>query len=128
MTPLDGYWAAKKVKAFSNAQIEAAAAEAELSDPRATAYLAKVLEERRDAVGRAYFSKVLPLEEFSLRDGALHYKDLGRLMDSGRNGIIALIGFASTTRLGQRRRLQVRMALHRMRQRAPRMEYILAAG
>jgi hypothetical protein len=77
MTPSDGYWAAKKVMAFSNAQIEAATAEAEFSDPRATAYLAKVLEERRDAVGRAYFAKVLPLEEFSLRDGVLHYKDLG---------------------------------------------------
>lgn len=76
-TPLDGYWAAKKVMAFTNAQIEAAAAEAQFSDPRATAYLAKILEQRRDAIGRAYFAAVLPLEDLSLRDGVLHYRDLG---------------------------------------------------
>jgi len=77
MTPLDAYWGAKKVMAFSDAQIEAAAQEAEFGDPRATAYMAKVLEQRRDAIGRAWFAKVLPLEGFTLKDGTLHYEDLG---------------------------------------------------
>ncbi|MFT4111617.1 hypothetical protein [Silvibacterium sp.] len=77
MTPLDAYWGAKKVMAFTNAQIEAAAAEAQFSDPQATAYMAKVLEQRRDAIGRAWFSRVLPLEGFTLQDGTLHYQDLG---------------------------------------------------
>lgn len=77
MTPVDGYWAAKKVMAFTNDQIEGAVSEARFSDSRVASYIARALEQRRDAIGRAYFAQVLPLEEFALENGKIQYRDLG---------------------------------------------------
>jgi hypothetical protein len=77
MTPEDGYWGAKKVMAFTNEDIAAIVQEAKFSDPQATAYMTKTLETRRDLVGRAWFAKVLPLEDFSIADGKIHFRDLG---------------------------------------------------
>jgi hypothetical protein len=36
-----------------------------------------VLIERRDKIGKAYLSKVLPLDNFEVREGQLEYDDLG---------------------------------------------------
>jgi hypothetical protein len=72
----DGYWAARRVMEFSNEQIEAIVEEGHFSNPAVTAYMAKVLEERRDAIGRAWFARVLPLEDFAIEDGELKFTDL----------------------------------------------------
>jgi len=75
--PDDEYWGAKQVMAFSDADIRAIVETAKYSDPRATEYLTKTLIGRRDKIGRAYFSKVLPLEEFKVSNGSLQFVDLG---------------------------------------------------
>lgn len=76
MTLADAYWGAKVVASFSNAQIAAAIDAAEYDDPRAPAYLQRVLEERRDAIARYWFGRVAPLDFFQVRDGALEFHDL----------------------------------------------------
>jgi hypothetical protein len=53
MTPLDGYWGAKRVMAFRDEQIRAIVEEGRFQDPKVVNYLTKVLESRRDAIGRA---------------------------------------------------------------------------
>jgi hypothetical protein len=76
MTPLDAYWGAKHVMAFRNEQIRAIVEEGRFQDPRVVDYITKVLESRRDAIGRAWFHQVLPLEGFRIADDRLTFDDL----------------------------------------------------
>ncbi|MFC1716860.1 hypothetical protein ACFL6S_24550 [Candidatus Poribacteria bacterium] len=81
MTRQDGYWGAKLVMSFTDEQLSAAVAEGQYSDPEAASYILKTIIERRDIVGRYWFSKVNPLDRFELRkppDGRreLHFVDL----------------------------------------------------
>jgi len=76
MTPLDGYWGAKRVMAFRNEQIRAIVEEGKFQDPRVVDYITEVLESRRDSIGRAWFSQVLPLERFRVEDDHLAFDDL----------------------------------------------------
>jgi hypothetical protein len=76
MTPLDGYWGAKRVMAFRDEQIRAIVEEGRFQDPKVVDYLTRVLESRRDAIGRAWFRQVLPLEGFRIVDDHLAFDDL----------------------------------------------------
>jgi hypothetical protein len=62
MTDRDAYWGAKVVTAFTNAQIEAVVASADLPPPDA-AYAAHALEVRRDIIGRRYLRAFAAVEE-----------------------------------------------------------------
>jgi hypothetical protein len=75
-TPLDAYWAAKRVMAFRDEQIRAIIEEGQFNDPKVVDYMTRVLETRRDAIGRAWFREVLPLEGFRIVDGRLTFDDL----------------------------------------------------
>ena len=74
--PDDGFWGAKQVMAFTDEQIRAIVKTGQYSDPRAEPYLAECLIKRRDKIGRAFFSSVLPLDKFEVRDGRLVFEDL----------------------------------------------------
>jgi hypothetical protein len=76
LLPDDGYWAAKKVMAFTDDQIRAIVNTGEYSDPAAAGHVARTLIERRDKIGRAYFAQVLPLDNFRVEDGRLRFDDL----------------------------------------------------
>ena len=76
MTALDGYWGAKRVMAFRHEQIRAIVEEGQFQDPRVVDYITRVLESRRDAIGRAWFRQVLPLEGFRIADYHLTFDDL----------------------------------------------------
>jgi hypothetical protein len=78
MTPQDGYWGAKRVMSFSNEDIRAIVEEGQLSNPAVTGYITKVLIARRDLIGKAWFSRVAPLEDFAVAEGRLDYTDLGQ--------------------------------------------------
>jgi len=73
----DAYWGAKIVTAFSDETIRKLAEAGEYSRSEVTAYLADVLKRRRDAIGRHWFDKITPLEEFVLDGGRLRFRDLG---------------------------------------------------
>src|ERR1700733_15217712 len=77
MTPQDAYWGAKRVMSFSNEDIRSIVEEGQFSNPAVTDYLTKVLITRRDLIGKAWFSRVAPLEDFTVAEGRLHYIDLG---------------------------------------------------
>jgi len=85
MTERDGFWGAKLVMSFTDDQIRAAVAAAHYSDPAAADYLVRTLIERRDKVGRRFFSRVNPLDNFELAASgagwALGFDDLA--VDSG---------------------------------------------
>ncbi len=74
--PEDAFWAAKQVMAFKDEQIRAIVQTGQFSDPEAEDWIATCLTHRRDKIGRAFFSKVLPLDRFEIRDGQLDFKDL----------------------------------------------------
>jgi hypothetical protein len=59
--PDDTFWAAVRVMAFSDEAIKAAVGAAQLSDPRASAYLTDVLIKRRDQIGRTWLTAVNPV-------------------------------------------------------------------
>jgi hypothetical protein len=74
--PDDEFWAAKQVMAFTDDDIKAIVDTGEYSDPKAAAYVAECLIKRRDKIGKVYYDKVLPLDQFAIRNGSLAWKDL----------------------------------------------------
>ena len=64
--PADTFWAARRVMAFSDDLIRAAVETGAYSDPAAEEHLAKVLIQRRDAIGRSYLAAINPLVGFAL--------------------------------------------------------------
>jgi hypothetical protein len=57
----DAFWAARRVMAFSDDLIRAAVHAGEYTDAAAERYLANVLIQRRDAIGRAYLTAINPV-------------------------------------------------------------------
>ncbi len=72
----DEYWAAKIVMAFTDEDIRTLVETGEYTDPKVIEYLIRTLADRRDAIGRTYFNKVLPLDSFTVREGELSFEDL----------------------------------------------------
>jgi hypothetical protein len=79
--PDDEFWAARQVMSFTDEEIRAIVETGQYTDPRAVDYIAKTLIERRNRIGRAYFSKVLPLDRFEVRGNRLVFHDLS--VDAG---------------------------------------------
>ena len=76
MDDADAYWGARIVTAFSDGLIDDLVKAGEYSRREVAAHLADVLKQRRDAIGRYWFDRITPLEDFALRDGLLDFKDL----------------------------------------------------
>jgi len=76
MTDRDGYWGAKLVASFSDAQIAAAVDAAHYDDPRAREYLVRNLIHRRDKIARHWFGRVAPLDFFAVEGEVLRFHDL----------------------------------------------------
>ncbi|MEX2262305.1 MAG: hypothetical protein WD696_10155 [Bryobacteraceae bacterium] len=74
--PDDAFWGTRQVMAFTDEEIRAMVRTGEYSDPEAEKYVADCLIKRRDKIGRAFFSKVLPLDRFRVEDGRLAFDDL----------------------------------------------------
>lgn len=76
MDKADAFWAAKQVAAFTDDEIKAMAETGGYSDKRATDWVAGCLIKRRDMIARAWFAKVLPLDNFRASQGRLEWTDL----------------------------------------------------
>jgi hypothetical protein len=61
---------------FTRPEIEALVETARFTDKPAAAYLAQILEERQQKIGKVYFSKVLPLDDARVENGKLMFEDL----------------------------------------------------
>jgi hypothetical protein len=98
-SPEDEYWAAKQVMAFTDADIRALVETGKYSDPQATEYLTKTLSTRRDKIGRAFFSNVLPLDEFTVANGNLEFVDLAARYNffPPRKYVVKWFGFDNQT-------------------------------
>ena len=72
MRPEDAFWGARLVSRFTPEDIAAIVAKGEYSDPAATAYVTKVLLERRRNVLATWLNGVTPLVEPVIADGVLH--------------------------------------------------------
>jgi hypothetical protein len=67
MTPLDGYWAAKIVMSFTDERIKILLEQGKYSNPEAENYLFETLVRRRDKIGRYFFNRINPLDDFKLQ-------------------------------------------------------------
>lgn len=80
LTVRDGYWGAKLVASFDEAQIRAAVAAGQLSDPQAEEALVQAIIQRRDLTVAYWYQRVTPLEELRVtpaeRGNALRFRDL----------------------------------------------------
>lgn len=75
--PDDEFWGAKLVTAFSDEDLRAVVQAGKMSDPAALDWVVKCLIERRDKIGKAYFAKLLPFDQFTVTNGELQWVDLG---------------------------------------------------
>ncbi len=76
LTRADGFWAAKMIMAFRAADIAAMVKAGEYNDPKITEAVAKILTDRRDILGRYWFSQACPLDNFDVKDSRLVFEDL----------------------------------------------------
>jgi hypothetical protein len=76
MNAEDAFWAARQVMAFNDEEIRTIVERGEYSDKRAEDWVVRCLIERRNRIGQAYFSHVLPLDQFAIRNGRLEFEDL----------------------------------------------------
>jgi hypothetical protein len=74
--PDDEFWAGKTVMAFSDEDIRAIVETGEFTNGAVVDYITKTLAVRRDRIGRKYFSKVIPLDNFRVQNGELQFDDL----------------------------------------------------
>lgn len=75
--PDDDFWGAKLVTSFTDEELKALISTGKLSDPKAAAWLLECLSKRRDKIGKTYFSRVLPVDQFAVQSGELRWVDLG---------------------------------------------------
>jgi hypothetical protein len=75
--PDDEFWGAKLVTSFTDEEIRAIVATGELTDKKAEDWVVQCLIERRNKVGRTYFARVLPFDNFSIRNAELTWDDVG---------------------------------------------------
>jgi hypothetical protein len=76
MLPDDGFWAAKQVMTFTEPEIRAIVKTADYSSEAGVEYLIHSLMRRREKIGRAYFSMVLPIDNVTIENGRLRFDDL----------------------------------------------------
>jgi hypothetical protein len=74
--PDDTFWAARQVMAFTDDEIRALVQTGAYSKP-AEDWITATLIERRNRIGRTYFGKVLPLDNFRITGNTLTFDDLG---------------------------------------------------
>jgi hypothetical protein len=74
--PDDAFWAARQVMAFSDDEIRAIVRTGQYSQA-AEDWITATLIERRNRIGRTFFSKVLPLDRFRVAGDTLVFDDLG---------------------------------------------------
>ena len=72
----DGYWGAKIVMSFTDAQLERAMDASHWSDPAVRSYVLEGLKGRRDKIGRYWFAEVSPLHEPRIEGRGLVFDDL----------------------------------------------------
>lgn len=76
MRPDDAYWAAKQVMMFTDADIRVLVETGQYSNPATVDYLTRTLAERRDKIGRTYFTQVLAVDNFRMEGETLRFDDL----------------------------------------------------
>jgi hypothetical protein len=69
----DAFWGARRVAAFTDAQLQLLAEQGRYSDPAATAQVAHALIGRRDLIAKTWLTKVTPLVSPTLEDGRLRF-------------------------------------------------------
>jgi hypothetical protein len=74
--PDDEFWAARQVMNFSDDEIRAIVRTGGYSDPAAEQWVTDRLIERRDRIGHAFLTRVLPLDRFNITSGTLVFEDL----------------------------------------------------
>jgi hypothetical protein len=74
--PDDTFWAARQVMSFRDEEIRAMVETGEYTDPKSVDWIAKCLIARRDKIGNAYLTVVLPLDRFRVEAGRLEFDDL----------------------------------------------------
>src|SRR5205085_12160048 len=72
MRPEDAFWGARLVARFTPEDVAAVVGKGEYSDPAASAYVTKVLLERRRKVLETWLNGVTPLVDPAIADGVLH--------------------------------------------------------
>lgn len=88
----DSYWAAKIMMRFERRHIEAAVSAGQLSQPEAARYLVDTLIERQRKTGIAFLEAVTPLDDLTIRPGALCGVDLGVRFKLATSGEVARLG------------------------------------
>ncbi len=76
LTKADGFWAAKIMMSFTDEDVRAMVKAGQYSREEDEDYITKTLIERRDMIGRYWFSQTTPLDQFELSGNVLRFRDL----------------------------------------------------
>lgn len=88
--PDDDFWMAKQIMSLRDGDIRAIVDSAQFSDPGAAIYVAECLIRRRDKIGLYAFSRVLPLDNFEVRNANLRWDDVSSIYGLGGAGRLSI--------------------------------------
>jgi hypothetical protein len=93
--PDDMYWGAKQVMSFTDEELRRLVELGQYEDERSVEHITKMLIARRTKIGRTFFARVLPLDNFRVADGTLQFEDLAAKHGFSEPGRISAEWFAS---------------------------------
>ncbi len=92
LTRADAFWAAKIIMSFTNEEIQEIVSQGKFSDPKTAEEIVKILIQRRDLMGRYWFSQANPFDHFELAPSGdsyeLHFDNLAvkyGFVDAGKS-------------------------------------------
>jgi len=92
MTNRDAYWGAKVVMSWRDEHLRALVESGEYSDSLAEDYVLETLRHRRNKIGRHWFAKVNPLDNFELQDNGTLDRSSGEGLAIGFEDLAAKYG------------------------------------
>jgi hypothetical protein len=99
--PEDRLWAARKINAFTDAEIRAIVAKGEYTDPKAAEWVARCLIERRNKIVNAFLKGTAGLDGFAVTDNRLAMTYVG----PGDPGAVRIEWSTFDNQTGERRRI-----------------------
>jgi hypothetical protein len=76
LTLADAFWATKIIMNFSDEEIRSIVETGGYANPADADTIAKILSERRDIIGKFWYSKVTPLDDFDVQGSELRFQNL----------------------------------------------------
>jgi len=111
MTDRDAFWATRIIMQFSNEHLKRAVKSARYSSPKVSDWMFQTLAQRRDMIGRAFFEKINPLDEFNIRKSKLSFENLYTKFKFGKAGHFHYVFQGDSESLSSKKEIDLKLII-----------------